>query len=548
MLEDLTPADLGLPKKFTEFRPIQDSMVQFGLYGQNDRIRRVHALGVPPGGGKSVGAHAIGRLSGGKYAVLTVSLSLSDQYLDDGFAVTDIRGKKNYTCFAEPEQMGMKFTEPLNCEQGEQEDCPFAGSGDCHYHAWVGIAKEDQFGISSNYQYWMSARRNRAALEEEGGGNPIQMLIGDEAHLIPGELSRHLGAWFSSNTLQSLGGEAYRHALGETKGGEWGKVGVGWLNALGSACARADSILAEIADEYGSVYLANKKSAEYRKLDKIRDALIRVVRHGGDNNWIWHWEGKGIKFDCIWPRLYAEQYLWQGIPRIVLMSATLRPKTLNMLGIKTGERWFKEWPRVFPAHYTPIYWVPTGRMGKKASEDERGKSVERFDEIFALWGEGAGKKGIVHVPSYDLAVWMRDRSRFGRKMILNEKGEVGGQTRAATEYREKKGACALVSPSFTTGYNFPDEECEWIHIPKLPWPYKGDPVVQARCADDETYYNSETMQQLVQSCFRGTRHDRDKCTVIITDDAIGGFRWYAKEYAPQYFKIMERAEVPRPRG
>jgi Rad3-related DNA helicase len=248
----------------------------------------------------------------------------------------------------------------------------------------------------------------------------------------------------------------------------------------------------------------------------------------------------GIEFQAIWPGRYAERYLWSGVEKIVLISATLRPKALEILGLKPNDYRFKEWPRIFPAANNPVVWVPTGRMGRKADDTERMKSVDRFDEVFEEYGWE--KKGIVQVPSYKLAEWLRQHSRFGKFMHINKSGEA---VQTAEEFRKAKAPAVLVSPSFTEGWDFADDACEWIVVLKLPYPDQSDPVIVARSDSDREFYDYVTMQTLVQECGRGCRHEADKCIVIITDDAVGKFRKYAAKHAPSWFGIKEVDSIPK---
>lgn len=540
--EDLTPAQLGMPRKFTEFRNIQREMAEYALYsptGDPEDCRRFTCMGAPPGSGKTLIKHMIGALASKKYISLTATRSLEDQEISDRFDLVNIRGRRNYGCLDDD------ATDAWTCEDGEKNNCDLYGTADCTYQATVLQAKSHR-AVLTNYQYWMNARVNRGALEEDGGVDPIEWMFCDEAHLILSELTRHLSVWVGNTDFRHYANDEHRVALAASKGAEWGKVGEKWLEALGAAAGRIAAVMAEIADEYPNVAMAKRLSAEYRKLDKLKGGMERVLRFGKDENWIWRYAGGGIGFDCIWPGKYAEWFLWSGVPRIVLLSATLRPKALQLAYIAKAERWYKEWPRVFPAHLSPVVWVKTDppcKMGVNASEEEKGQSVKLLDEMARLW---EGRRGIVHTPSYELAEWFEQKARCSRRMILNRRdGGAKGTREAAEKYRKAPGGI-LMSPSYHTGHDFADEACEWQFIPKLPWPSKGNPLVQARMADDDQYYNSETMQRFQQSCFRGTRHEMDECTTLVGDHAVGNFRRYAADHCSKWFRVSERKTVPGP--
>jgi Rad3-related DNA helicase len=265
--------------------------------------------------------------------------------------------------------------------------------------------------------------------------------------------------------------------------------------------------------------------------------LDRIVTHADDGNWLWRLTNRGVSFDCVWPSRYAERYLWSGVEKVVLMSATLRPKAMQLLGIKPKDYWFKEWESPFPAENLRVVWVKTGRMGKESADWPA--AVARANEIYGEWGH---LKGIVHTPSYRLAERLQADTNFGRNMILSKPGEA---VKAAEEFRMSTTKNILVSPSFAEGWDFPAAECEWIHIPKLPFPDKSDPIVQTRIETDREWYDYETMQKFEQGCYRGRRSETCRCTVIVTDDAVGNFRRYAHEFATRNLKVRDAKEVPK---
>ena len=98
-----------------------------------------------------------------------------------------------------------------------------------------------------------------------------------------------------------------------------------------------------------------RRDERFRHLDDLLRELSKLTRHGADGNWIWQLRNRGVQFDIIWPWRYAERYLFSGVEKVVMMSATLRPKLLSLLGLKRDEVDFKEWPCQFPAVLAPVY-------------------------------------------------------------------------------------------------------------------------------------------------------------------------------------------------
>jgi Rad3-related DNA helicase len=497
--------------------------------------RRFVCVSIPPGGGKSLLAHAIGRKYGHKYGVLTATRALEDQQVyKDKFPLTNIRGRANYQC---------RDHDPLHpekrwdCQKGEEEDCPFFGSPSCTYD---GIRKQaqDDMAFLSNYQYWMHARaRNRQALEGKRTG-AIGLLICDEAHLAAGQLSQFLGTWVSWEDLHRYANEQSRAALRAGKGADWGRVNVDWLKALGDAWTAAESHMAELTDEHVSAAAARRVSSTVRRLVKLIGSLERVVSHGEDGNWIWRQTRNGVSFECVWPGKYAERYLWSGVPNVVLMSATLRPKAVGMLGVPSHKQWFREWPRVFPAALGPVWHVPTGRMGWKETEEETLKSVALFDRMCDEWLVKGGMKGLLHTVSFKRQWWFQANSRHAGRMICAAE-ETGGAMRAFEKHVESREPTVLVGPSFMTGWDLKGELARWQMIPKIPYANKSDPIVETRMKTDSEYYDYDAMQTLVQGCGRLQRDFEDWGVTVIGDDAIGGFMARARQHAPRWFTVRK---------
>ena len=553
LLAGMTPADLDLPDKFKEFRRTQVEGVEFVLGSGGGRDKRFDALAQPAGSGKSLSAMTIGKMSGCKFAIVTVTRALESQYLRDfeSSGLVNIRGRANYRC-CDPEldaaarKAGGGNCGGLNCEEGFERGCKYADTTRCTYREQAERAT-DADAIVTNDQYWINVRgRNAHGLERED--NPIRLLIIDEAHLASSGVARHLSAWLSHKTAHEYAELPFRRLIERAKGEMSGRVDAQWVEVLRTILTAVAGEMAQLAFDYGNAGAAFRQSRKYRALKKVSEDVEKIVVYGGDGNWLWlqtqnFARQTGVRFECVWPGRYMERYMWSGAPKVVLLSATLRPKALEICGLTEGKYAYKEWPRQFPAENNPVVWVPTGPMGIKATSDELRAAIVRADQIYDEWAPHA--KGIVHTASYKRAEWLATNSRWGKSMMINKPGEAAD---TADRFREAAPPAILVSPSYGTGWDFPDSECEWMHIIKLPFADRSDPVVRARADQDHEWYSYEAMQVLVQSCGRGTRHKEDKCTVIVTDDAVRNFRRYAARFAPGWFAVREVGEIPKYRG
>ena len=200
------------------------------------------------------------------------------------------------------------------------------------------------------------------------------------------------------------------------------------------------------------------------------------------------------------------------------MSATLRPKTLGLLGIGKDVSEFREWDRVFPSNRHPIYSIPArGNDGKEIRIDRRTKDddllswVEWIDRII----DGRlDRKGLIHTVSYARQQFLLDNSRHSGIMLGNT-GEPDSETtvEVANRFRETVAPAILVSPSFGTGWDFPGSELEFIIISKIPFKPNNGKVAKAREQRDPQYSSYEAMQELIQGCGRGMRFDLDRCEI-----------------------------------
>lgn len=586
-LDHLTPEDIGLPgERFLDYRQIQREIAHYIIYGPNDDGgNRFKGVGAPTGSGKTLATETAVVLSGVKAVTLTATLPLQDQRQADfgnrpDRRFKDIRGRDNYKCSGMRKGFGSAkgpaAKRNLTCKEGDELGCEYVGSTACEYTENVELAKL-AISDSTNYQYWMHARaQNPAALSSPG--NPVGLLILDECHKAVEELSRFLNKWIGLVELQTYARMDAQDMpwsrTGKHQGREHGKVDETWVAMLQTALREAEAYKAALMIRYQTTIEA-RRHQDYRDADEFAQKVGMVVRHGGDGNWIWQQEKKGILFRCVWPWRYAERYLFCGIERVALVSATTRPKLFNLLGIKRSEIDFKEWPRQFPAKQSMVYFVPTlgietikegpqkgqrrnVRMSDKMPAQDLDLIFKRVDEVMEIW---KGHKGIIHTASYDRAELFQLKCKYGRHMLLNKRNTYGGGALGHTavdmaeKYKKRvlgpEDMCALVSPSYTTGWDFPLDENEYDSyqiIVKIPFHNQGDPLVQARAESDEDYEVYDIVQTLEQATGRRNRKMSDWCTTIILDGHVRRFLGQqAKKHASSWWRVYESADIPRPR-
>jgi Rad3-related DNA helicase len=538
MLEDVEPKDLGIG--FPTFRQIQREAGYQAIYGEE----RFQGLCAPTGCGKSGIAALVQRMTGWRTAVLTATKGLQEQYLATprDFDIADIRGKSNYDCYE------MKRTRPelrLACDDGQRMGCSLKGrDGGCHYEEERNSARRSDF-VVTNYAYWFAVNRFRRfgpgleLVDKETGEvrNPFECLVLDEAHAAPDQLSNFLNCSISEKEINELM-EMARPEIGEDVGGwEIGEDVGGWAKWAQGRVAKVESLLAERqADLLVTRAKAVSRDIEIvRKLEKLVEKL-GMMSTMVDKEWVCEYKegtrwGRVWEFDAVWPGRYAEQFLFRGIPRVVLLSATLRPKTLGLLGIRKEVSKFTEWLKIFPGHRCPVYFLPPTKEGGKQIRIDRNTT----DEDMRLWVEHidriidmrTDRKGLICTVSYQRQQYFLANSRHRRSMLGNtSEKDSESSLEVYRRHVESTLPTILVSPSFSTGWDFPGKSCEFIVICKIAFPDGRSKVMKARKERDEDYPNYMAALDLVQACGRGMRFEEDQCEVFVTD---GHWTWFGRK-------------------
>jgi ATP-dependent DNA helicase DinG len=374
----------------------------------------------------------------------------------------------------------------------------------------------------------------------EGLGE-FDILVLDEAHSAEGELSKFVSVVLTTSDMMLIKGNPDLPDPSYTME-YWIQLAEQWL---GSVTVRMEMLQQEIRDTR-SVFqrVPRGRMNELRRLKNVQSKLAQLA--GARGEWVLEYQsgrrGRQVKFDPIYPSAYSEQYLFLDVPKVVLSSATIRPKTLEILGIPEDTYDFKEYPSSFPVERRPVIHVSTAAMSMKADDAMRRAWHERIDQIIK-WRQD--RKGIIHTVSYDRARKIAAESEYRHLMMLNDPESTRDTVR---DFKESKQPCILVSPSVTTGYDFPYDECEYIIISKVPFPPPTDAIIKARSERDRYYSHYLAVLEMVQMAGRGMRAEDDQCEIIVIDDQIIA-PWFVKSlrnFSPDWFMQSFRSQRTPP--
>lgn len=494
-----TPASVGLPEdKFPSWRKGQDRALRDLLFSED----RFNLLCIPCGGGKSAIAMGYAGVNEGERLLyLTATKALQDQVHDEflSMGLVDVRGRQNYVCNIDN---SLDASEAV-CTAGVY--CELMKKGGCDYYDAVRVAKGSRI-VVTNYRFWLHA-------EESGSLGQFTTLVLDEAHRCESEISDFAA-------VEITGGELRRFGIRLPPGGVAAKNPSRW-----------GSLALEIIDRK----MVGTKEVEKRKaLRNLQRRLARLCRLSNEE-WLGSAPRRDVwRWDLVDPGALAEELLFRGAKRIILASASVRRKTLQLLGVESKVKVLEQ-ESTFPVRRRPVYYWPVARVGRKMTSGDRAVLHEAIDEFIE---PRLDRKGIVHSVSYEFAREIWQRSRHQARMLLHDRRD--DTARLLRKFKLAPPGTILVSPAVGTGNDFPADQCEFQVIPKMPFPSLGSPLVRARATHDPDYSFYVTMQSLVQMVGRGMRSADDQCESAILDANLGWVRARYWDFAPRWWHAATR--------
>lgn len=523
-----SPFSLGLPARFTDWRPDQIPALDLVL----NSPKRFIALAMPTGSGKTVAYMAASHLHEGRAVVLTATKGLQDQIEGEfgEMGVVDVRGQNAYPCKALGKDGELQHLreqgQTQSCEQGPCHGgvkCTLKEAG-CEYYDRVRVAIESEL-VSTNYAFWLAQQRYSKGL---GGAD---LLVLDEAHDAVDELSRILTIKLE-RWIAKVAGVVPPWELGASPGiAAWASWG-----AFHQA-----KILARLENLPTATTPSELKYR--RRLMAVSQVLGRIatMRPG---NWVEDHTAEAWVFEILDPSAFAEELLFQKTKKVVFSSATLVPKTLALLGVAPDEVDWYHCPSRFPVARRPVWYIPTVRVDYRMSAQDVVLWAARIDQIIDS-RLALGRKGIVHTVSYRRAQDLFERSRHKKHMLLNTHASISETVHL---FKQATTPAVLVSPSVTTGWDFPGDECRWQIIGKLPMPSTQSAIVKARGMADKDYVPYLMCQTLQQSVGRIVRGEEDWGETAIVDDHWDWARAKYKHHLRPWFReaCTQVTTIPTP--
>ena len=539
VLLDLNPQD---NPAFSNWYPNQDRAMSVIIdWLVNPNMKYLCAT-LPTGSGKSLAAAITAKLSGMRTGVLTNTKGLQDQFMADFYQMGfhDIRGQNYYPCILLDGSGTTVDQGPchagISCVHREN---------DCTYYSKLEEASNSKF-VVTNYSFWLAQAKTHA--QRGGGIGRMELLIMDEADEAFGAIESYLQTHISTEDCRNARIQLPDSArLPDT----W----LAWKQWAHDQIPRVELTERRMRQDIQLTNGANTKGSDVKKVDinRIRQVqdLIRKLEllRGSVGDWVWRTTGGGrsgggfgVLFTPVWPGQYSN-LIFGNSKKVLVMSATLTPKTADLLGISKEERMWLEKGSAFAPYRYPVQHIQTIRVDHRATDVDMRVWTNRIDQII---DRRLDRKGIVLPVSYDRSDYFVRNSRHRDKIVTHRSGDV---STAVDTWRRSAAPSVLVSPSVGRGWDFPHDECRYVVIGKIPFPDGRDPVVKARNDGDSEFAGYDTMQTIVQETGRGMRSPTDWCETFIIDDHWGWFWNKNSQFAPEYFmnRLKKRTTVvPNP--
>lgn len=525
----LLPSHIGLPPHFTHFLPNQEEII-YRIY---ESEKRFILLIAPPGTGKTIIYTSYSLLQGGRSIFLTVTKSLGLQHNKDFKSIgsIDIQGHNNYPCY-----------NSLNLDSG----CRW--NDKCKYNELVKLCYNSNL-VSTNISHWLSLYLQRA-------GNRLGQfdnLIIDEAHEAHNQVASAVTFTLNLNQIRAL-----KFILPRD------------MNNLNSWLSWSRDILGRLDNNYDYEQMYNETQNTKFDIQQLRFNLLRLqsintsnfcVIKGKDNNSSNNNNYNNnkrdnnddiISFSPIWGTKFCEDFLFRGIKKVLLVSATFTEGDKKLLGISDNNCETIEMDSPFPLINRPFIYISTKpeiRLNFRSSDFDKRKIINRVDEII---NGRLDRKGLIHSRSYE---WKDRILNYSKVNNMNDsifQSHKPFNLNQQLEYfYQSPPPKVFISPSIYQGYDFKDSLARYQIIVKMPYLNKNESeIISRRCKEDRMYEVYYIINYLTQAYGRPVRGVLDWAETFMLDamwiDFVRLYGVLFQKWFRQAWQVKDKIPSPPP--
>lgn len=225
----------------------------------------------------------------------------------------------------------------------------------------------------------------------------------------------------------------------------------------------------------------------------------------------------------------SDKYILDGPSNIVMTSATIGNIESFKQNLGIGESIDDNLPSLFDFTNSPIYVLSRWKMSR-TFKDQSFPSVQKA--TYELCNRYSQKKGIIQTWTYDIAKRIYDEApdNLKQRMLLYNDSK---EKRDLIEYHKSTDMhTILIGPTLNEGIDLPGDDCRFILMLKVPYPFMGSKLVKKKADIYDGWYNNETLRTIIQSIGRGIRYNGDWCQTYILDGCFSSLYFNMKKSFP----------------
>lgn len=463
--------------------------------------------------------------------IITKTIGLQNQYLNDFDDIAKLMSAKNYACHTD-------IPVPYLPSDKHHVSCRYMkGSGLCQYHK-----NRVRYHTSSikclNYAFFFEGLSQYSTRG---------LLIADEAHNF--EMS-------VLNTLETTICPIEIRRVFERE------VSINIASELGISDEEFDNSKGFSADQYNTIYLlANRKKYYFDKLieeeeDKARYSSVNIeqvikktieplvksrdrfksicsslefIRELVPEEWFIKYdeENKSIYYKpVIIPVKYKKLLLNRSICNLFMSATGERIK--DSLKLTDNEVAVVDCGYPFKLEHRPLFaFTNLPNLNKSSFDSVFPDYVRTVDELVGKFPEDTNC--IIHSVSYKNANKIKELSKYHSRIFV----PTPEQVRDLKEYI--KPGHIVVSPSITEGVDLGDGLARLNIFIKVPYQFLGDEWIVTKKDNDEGWYAYTAMLDIIQGVGRGIRSADDKAAAFILDPSFKRLLNMTRKYVPDWF-------------
>lgn len=425
-------------------------------------------------------------------AVLTMTKTLQDQYINLFSEDKCLKGKSNYQC---------NKTEDLSCDIGpctlakkfiKCKDCPYYCARD------EAVASECSF-----YSYAMFMSLPAACQRKK-------ILICDEASELEDAFVQNYSIDFNFKLYKPL--KLYIPPTPDSKRAKYNDY-ILWFNEFKNSVS--ETLFSLRSKLKGKKSIKREEKIKYRALKLLDEKCNRLAEVMHNTEFIIEHTEYGITFKPFKIDKIAQK-LFNKSDFVVLMSATIidHKNFAKQLGISEKEYYYIETPSLFDPKKAPI------KLSDKfyVTYSNKALVINKLAQVAKQLCElHKNQKGIIHTHSMDITNEVKKVCNDSRFLIRD-----GGATNTfiLEQHKNSDNPTVLVSPSMSHGIDLYGELGEFAIIMKAPFLPLGDKRIKRLCDEDPDWYTNKMLSTFIQMCGRTIRSELDESITYVLDATL----------------------------